>query len=100
MFVLTPLALLLALAINSRYVRWKGLYKTAFFFPVITSAVIIAVIFSRVLDTQFGLLNTFLGWFGIPPVGWLTYEPVVMPSFILLGIWTSTASPCSTGWGG
>ncbi|SRR6266487_172222 len=31
--------------------------------------------------STFGLLNTFLGWFGIPPVGWLTYQPVVWNDF-------------------
>ena len=66
-FILSPLALLLALVVNSRLVAWKGFYKTAFFFPVITSAVVIAVIFSRVLDTQLGLLNTLLSWLHIPP---------------------------------
>jgi ABC-type sugar transport system permease subunit len=87
-FILSPLALLLALVVNSRLVAWKGFYKTAFFFPVITSAVVITIIFSRVLDTQFGLLNTLLSWFHIPPVGWLTTQTWVMPSFILMGIWT------------
>ena len=69
-FVLSPLALLVALAINSRLVRWKAFYRLALFFPVIISQVVVAVIFSRVLDTQSGLLNQFLGWFGVPPVGW------------------------------
>jgi ABC-type sugar transport system permease subunit len=87
-FILAPLALLVALAINSAFVRWKGLYKTGLFFPVITSSVIIAVIFSRVLDKDFGLLNTFLGWLGITPVGWLTNSNIVMLSFILIAIWT------------
>ena len=59
-FILSPLALVLALAVNSAYVHWKSFYKTAFFFPVITSAVVISVIFARVLDTRFGLLNAFL----------------------------------------
>lgn len=86
-FILSPLALLLALAINSHYVRWKTLYKVAFFFPFITSEVVIAVIFARVFDTQFGLLNALLSWFHIPPVGWLTDKNVVIPSFVLLGIW-------------
>src|SRR5882724_4653805 len=40
LFILSPLALLVALAVNSAYVRWKGLYKTGLFFPVITSGVI------------------------------------------------------------
>jgi len=87
-FILSPLALVLALAINSAYVHWKGFYKTAFFFPVITSAVVIYVIFSRVLDTRFGLLNALLNWFGIPDVGWLTDPKWVIPAFLVMAIWT------------
>jgi len=87
-FILAPLALLVALAINSAYVRWKGFYRTGLFFPVITSSVVIAIIFARVFDQQYGLLNVALGWFGIPQTGWLTDANVVMNSFILMGIWT------------
>jgi ABC-type sugar transport system permease subunit len=87
-FILAPLALLVALAINSAYVRWKGFYRTGLFFPVITSSVVIAIIFARVFDQQYGLLNVALGWFGIPQTGWLTDTNVVMNSFILMGIWT------------
>lgn len=87
-FILSPLALLLALAFSSRYLLFKSLFKVAFFFPVITSAVVIAVIFLRVFDTDYGLLNTFLGWFGVEPLGWLSDPRVVMPSMILMGIWT------------
>ncbi len=89
-FILAPLALILALAINSRFVLLKDIYKTAFFFPVITSAVVITVIFARVFDQQYGLLNAFLGWVGLGPYGWLTDTSFVMPSFILMGIWTYT----------
>jgi ABC-type sugar transport system permease subunit len=87
-FILAPLALLVAIAINSAYVRWKGFYRTGLFFPVITSSVVIAIIFARVFDQQYGLLNVALGWFGIPQTGWLTDANVVMNSFILMGIWT------------
>lgn len=87
-FILAPLALLVALAVNSAYVRWKGFYKTGLFFPVITSSVVIAIIFARVFDQQYGLLNTVLGWFGIGQVPWLTDTNMVMNSFILMGIWT------------
>ncbi|GHO87097.1 carbohydrate ABC transporter permease [Dictyobacter formicarum] len=87
--ILAPLALLLAVALNSAFVRWKGLYKTALFFPIITSSVIISVIFARVFDMKYGLLNALLSWFHIGAVGWLSNKPIVMPSFILIGIWTN-----------
>jgi len=87
-FILSPLALIVALAINSKFVRWKGFFKTGLFFPVITSSVVISVIFARVLDTNYGLLNTALAWFHIPAVGWLSDTNVVMFAFIILTIWT------------
>ena len=87
-FILSPLALVLALAFNSRLLLFKSFFKVAFFFPVISSAVVVAVVFLRVFDTDYGLLNTFLGWFGVEPVGWLSDPEMVMPSMILMGIWT------------
>jgi ABC-type sugar transport system permease subunit len=61
-FVLSPLALLLAMALQSVFVspRWRALYRLIFFLPVVTSAVIIAVIFQRVFDQRYGLLNQLL----------------------------------------
>lgn len=86
-FILAPLALLAALAVNSAYVRWKGIFKIGLFFPTITSAVVVTVIFARVLDTNYGLLNAFLGWFHIPPIGWLSDTHAALPSFMLMGVW-------------
>ena len=90
MFLIGGLSLLLALAINSRSVRWKTFYRTAFFFPVLTSEVVIAVIAFRILDKDFGLLNSALGWAGVGPFGWLTEPGLVMFAIILIGMWTWT----------
>lgn len=87
-FVLAPLALGLALLFRSRLLALKALFKVIFFLPVITSFVVISVIFLRVFDQNFGLLNSVLGSFGVSPVGWITDSSVVMPSMILMGIWT------------
>jgi ABC-type sugar transport system permease subunit len=64
--VLSPLALLLALALESVFVRprWRGFYRLIFFLPVVTSSVIIAVLFLRVFDERYGLLNQFLAGLG------------------------------------
>ena len=68
-FVLSPLALLLALALQSIFVtpRLRGFYRLIFFLPVVTSSVIIAVLFARVFDQRYGLLNQFLAALG--PLG-------------------------------
>ena len=89
-FLIGGLSLLLALAINARSVRWKTFYRTAFFFPVLTSEVVITVIAARILDEQFGLLNNALGWANIGPFAWLTDTKLVMVAIILIGMWTWT----------
>lgn len=87
-FILAPLALGLALLFRSRLLALQSLFKVVFFLPVITSFVVISVIFLRVFDTNFGLLNEFLSTFGIDDIGWITDPTIVMPSLILMGIWT------------
>jgi len=89
-FIIGGLSLLLALAINSRSVRWKTFYRTAFFFPVLTSEVVITVIAFRILDEQFGLLNNALSWFHLGPYAWLTDPHLVMIAIVLIGVWTWT----------
>jgi multiple sugar transport system permease protein len=56
----TLLALLLAVVVNQRWLRAKGLFRTAFYFPSITSSVVISIIFMWMF-TQSGLVNTILG---------------------------------------
>ncbi len=70
-FVLSPLALLLALAVQSVFVtpRLRAFYRLIYFLPVVTSSVIIAVLFARVFDQRYGLLNQYLAGLG-PLAAW------------------------------
>ncbi len=87
-FILSPLALLIALAFDSPVTaRLRNLYRISYFVPVITSAVVISMMFRMIFDEQYGLLNGFLGNFGIPAIPWLRSTKWAMPSIILLGIW-------------
>jgi len=56
----TILALLLAVIVNQRWLKAKGFFRTAFYFPSITSSVVISVIFMWMF-TQEGLVNTLIG---------------------------------------
>ncbi|MCU0498319.1 MAG: ABC transporter permease subunit [Anaerolineae bacterium] len=55
----TLLSLLLATVVNQRWLRGKGLFRTAFYFPSITSSVVISIIFMWMF-TQSGLVNTII----------------------------------------
>lgn len=55
--VQTALALILAVIVNQRWLRGKGFFRTAFYFPSITSSVVISIIFMWMF-TQDGIVNT------------------------------------------
>jgi multiple sugar transport system permease protein len=80
------LALLVAMGVNK--VRGKAIYRLLFFAPYVTSAVAVSVIWVWVLNTDFGLINSYLReWFGVQGPGWLTDRGLVMPSISMVAIW-------------
>ena len=90
-FILSPLALVVALAVRSFVVpspNLKSFYRIAYFLPQLTSFVVIALMFSLVFDKDFGLLNQTLASFGLPKLGWLREVNLAMPSLVIVAIWT------------
>jgi ABC-type sugar transport system permease subunit len=71
LFVITPLSFLLALTLNASLVRGKGLLRTIYFTPIVTSSVAIAIVFLVLYNQRAGLVNQFLGLLGIEPINWL-----------------------------
>lgn len=90
-FILSPLALALALAVRSFVVpspNMKSVYRIAFFLPNLTSFVVIALMFTLIFNKDFGLLNGFLQSLGLPAVGWLRETRWAMPSLVVVAVWT------------
>ncbi|KYH46369.1 carbohydrate ABC transporter permease [Branchiibius sp. NY16-3462-2] len=65
----TVLALGLALLVNARGLRGKGFFRTAFYFPSVTSAVAISTVFIFLFSNS-GAVNAFLKFFGIDGPQW------------------------------
>jgi multiple sugar transport system permease protein len=86
-----PLTLVLALGaavlLDRGIKRFQGLFKVAYYLPVVTSIVAIAVIWRFVLAPEAGLLNTVLGWVGIDGPNWLASKTWAMPSLIVMAAW-------------
>jgi multiple sugar transport system permease protein len=76
-----------ALLLNSPLVRYKTLFRTALFAPVVTTVVAVAVVWRYIFNTKYGLLNYALGLAGIHPVDWLGNPHWAMPSIILFAVW-------------
>ena len=56
----TVLALVLAVIVNQRWLKAKGFFRTAFYFPSITSSVVISLIFMWMFQRG-GLVNSAIG---------------------------------------
>lgn len=94
-FILSSLAFFLAIGINSRVVPWpnvKSFYRLAFFVPLLTSAVVVSLMFGILYDYKSGLLNGILvSLFGAgAKVGWVRDPHVALWSILLLAIWQFT----------
>jgi multiple sugar transport system permease protein len=76
-----------ALLINAKLVRFKGIFRTAFFIPVVTTLVAVAVVWRYLYHPHYGLLNYGLGLLGLDPIDWLGDPNWAMPAIILLAIW-------------
>ena len=81
-----PVALLLAILLNSKLVKGKNFLRLAFFTPVLVAGVFVAIIFNLIFDQRAGLINNEFVFFG-KEIGWLSKESYVMPAVILTGVW-------------
>jgi len=85
-----PAGLFAALFLNQT-VRGIRLYKSLFFFPFVISQVVVGLVFSWFYDPNNGLLNIFLGAFGLDPIAVLANEDLVTYGIIAAGLWPQTA---------
>ncbi|MDS4040488.1 MAG: sugar ABC transporter permease [Candidatus Competibacter sp.] len=76
-----------ALLVNSRLTRFPGLFRTAFFLPVVTTLVAVAVVWRYLYHPRYGLLNYGLGLLGIDPIDWLGDPDWAMPAIVLMAVW-------------
>ncbi|GHJ48187.1 sugar ABC transporter permease [Catellatospora sp. TT07R-123] len=67
----TALALALALVVNRRGLRGRSFFRTAFYFPSVTSSVAISVVF-LFLFANSGAVNALLAYLGINGPAWFT----------------------------
>ncbi|MES1245377.1 MAG: sugar ABC transporter permease [Acidobacteriota bacterium] len=80
-------ALFAALLVNSKLTRFKGVFRTAYFAPVVTTLVAVATVWRYLYHPTFGLLNRFLGALGLAPIDWLGDPRWALASIILLSVW-------------
>jgi multiple sugar transport system permease protein len=80
------IALALAMALNQA-IRGIAWIRTAYFLPVVTSTIAVALVWQWILSPDAGLLNQALGAMGIGPRKWLVEPNLIMPSIVAMSIW-------------
>lgn len=85
--IMTFLALVLAVILNSKRVRGFRFFRTLIFIPYIMNIVAAGFTFRLMLNEKYGLVNAMLGTFNIPPVPWLESVWGGRVSLCLLVIW-------------
>jgi len=76
-----------ALLLNDRLVRARGLFRTVYFAPVLTTLVSVAIVWRYLYHPGYGLLNSALAALGVHGPDWLGDPHWSMPAIILLAVW-------------
>jgi multiple sugar transport system permease protein len=78
-----------ALLVNSKAALLRGLFRTIFFAPVVTTLVAVAVVFRYLYHPRYGLINQMLGLLHLPAVDWLGDPAWATVAITLLAVWRS-----------
>lgn len=81
-------SLIIALLLNEN-IRFRGFFRSIFFYPVLLSPIVVALIWRWFLNTQYGLLNNVLRGLGLPPQPWLLRADLAMMWVILVHVWAT-----------
>ncbi len=79
-------ALFLAEILNQK-LKLRGVFRGAFFLPVIVSGVVVTILWQQLYGFDTGLFNRLLTGVGLSKVGWLTDPGIAMISIAVMATW-------------
>jgi len=77
---------LVALLLNQD-IRARGLFRSIFFLPYIIPGIGTCIVWAWMYDSNFGVINYFLGVLGFGKVRWLGEDLTATPSLIIMTVW-------------
>ncbi len=82
------IGMLLGVAVNQRLPgAVKYLLRTAYFFPVLVGMIYAAMVWKFLFNRDLGVVNYYLSFFRVAPIGWLTSSASAIWSVILVYVW-------------
>ena len=84
-----PISIYIASLLNRPGLRFASFYRVLYFAPFVSMPAAIALVWGMIFNSQYGILNQFLGIFGVPRVFWTSTEWVALIAIGVVGIWSS-----------
>lgn len=76
-----------AVLLNARLVRFRTLFRTVYFAPVVTTLVAVSIVWRYLYHPRYGLIDRALTAIGLPAVDWLGDPRWAMTAIVLLAVW-------------
>lgn len=87
-YVMLNVILALALAVwLTSGIRHEKVFRSVFFLPQVTPVVATGMIWKWLYLPESGLINSFLGKFGVPDINWLGSMDTALLAIILMSLW-------------
>ena len=80
------LSFLIALLLNKK-VKGIAIYRTIYYLPTVIPGIATFMLWSWILDPQYGVLDEVLRAVHLPDPAWLTDPHFTKPTLILMGLW-------------
>ncbi|MCR5160880.1 MAG: sugar ABC transporter permease [Lachnospiraceae bacterium] len=91
LLLLIPIPLLLAVLMESRITKAKGVWKVIMYIPALTSVVISGMLFRMMFSESAGSqMNQLMAWLGNAPIAWLKTKWTAWIALLLLCMWRWT----------
>lgn len=77
----------IAMVLNQK-LKGRGLYRVAFYIPSVCAGVAVTLLWGWIFNADYGILNSFLSWFGIEGPSWLVDPKWSMWAIVIVNLWT------------
>jgi ABC-type sugar transport system permease subunit len=79
--------LILAVILNNKMVRFRNVFRTIFYMPLVVSLIVASQVFNLMLANPFGLVNEALGRLGMDRANFLTEPKLTIIVLVILITW-------------
>lgn len=86
--ILIPGPMFIAYVVNSKTTKFKTLFRSLYFIPVLTSSIIAGLVFRFLFSMEpGGAFNGLISRFGFDPIMWLHRSQTAMFALVIIAVW-------------